>query len=234
MFRRRLHRKNHDDASALHGSVRRDALDELCVGSSKRDERDPDGVRDRQEQQQEPSGLRGERGRLMQPRNANASASVLANVRAIERHDRAVVVVRRARVRHRTSSTSRFELRNGFAKMAQTSSISRSSMRARTRRSGPIRTPSRSFAQRCHTMSSSSQQVACGRAQTQMPCSHVVLTPSRSVARRSQTLIGNRAANATWEPRRPPLSTRELHERGLNATFANYMKTWPGFVRNDG
>ena len=44
----------------------------------------------------------------------------------------------------------------------------------------------------------------------------------------------NRAANATWEPRRPPLSTRELHERGLNATFANYMKTWPGFVRNDG
>jgi len=33
-----------------------------------------------------------------------------------------------------------------------------------------------------------------------------------------------------WNPRRPPLTIAELRERGLNETFANYMRTWKGFV----
>jgi 2,4-dienoyl-CoA reductase-like NADH-dependent reductase (Old Yellow Enzyme family) len=37
-------------------------------------------------------------------------------------------------------------------------------------------------------------------------------------------------AGPTWEPRRPPLTIAELRERGLNATFAGYMRQWKGFV----
>jgi len=40
-----------------------------------------------------------------------------------------------------------------------------------------------------------------------------------------------RAEDPAWEPRRPPLGTDELRERGLSEKFANYMKNWPGFVR---
>jgi 2,4-dienoyl-CoA reductase-like NADH-dependent reductase (Old Yellow Enzyme family) len=39
-----------------------------------------------------------------------------------------------------------------------------------------------------------------------------------------------RAANASWEPRRPPFTTAELRELGLNARFADYMRGWKGFV----
>ena len=38
------------------------------------------------------------------------------------------------------------------------------------------------------------------------------------------------AAQAGWEPRRPPLTVAELGERGLSAPFANYMRSWKGFV----
>jgi 2,4-dienoyl-CoA reductase-like NADH-dependent reductase (Old Yellow Enzyme family) len=37
-------------------------------------------------------------------------------------------------------------------------------------------------------------------------------------------------AEKDWEPRRPPITVAELEERGLNPTFANYMKNWKGFV----
>jgi 2,4-dienoyl-CoA reductase-like NADH-dependent reductase (Old Yellow Enzyme family) len=37
-------------------------------------------------------------------------------------------------------------------------------------------------------------------------------------------------ADPTWEPKRPPLTTAELRERGLNAAFAGYMRNWKGFV----
>ncbi len=40
----------------------------------------------------------------------------------------------------------------------------------------------------------------------------------------------DRVADPTWEPRRPPLTIAELRERGLNATFAEYMRRWKGFV----
>ncbi|MGO8995669.1 MAG: NADH:flavin oxidoreductase [Polyangiaceae bacterium] len=40
----------------------------------------------------------------------------------------------------------------------------------------------------------------------------------------------HRIDDATWEPRRPPLTIGELRERGLNATFAEYMRGWKGFV----
>ena len=33
-----------------------------------------------------------------------------------------------------------------------------------------------------------------------------------------------------WEPRRPPLSTQELLDRGLSRTFAQYMSRWKNFV----
>jgi 2,4-dienoyl-CoA reductase-like NADH-dependent reductase (Old Yellow Enzyme family) len=39
-----------------------------------------------------------------------------------------------------------------------------------------------------------------------------------------------RAADPSWEPRRPPLTPAELRERGLNDTFAGYMRRWKGFV----
>ena len=39
-----------------------------------------------------------------------------------------------------------------------------------------------------------------------------------------------RAADPTWEPKRPPVTIAELRERGLSATFAEYMKAWKGFV----
>ncbi|MGH7271053.1 MAG: NADH:flavin oxidoreductase [Polyangiaceae bacterium] len=39
-----------------------------------------------------------------------------------------------------------------------------------------------------------------------------------------------RVMDAAWEPRRPPLTLAELQARGLNPTFANYMKNWKGFV----
>jgi 2,4-dienoyl-CoA reductase-like NADH-dependent reductase (Old Yellow Enzyme family) len=40
----------------------------------------------------------------------------------------------------------------------------------------------------------------------------------------------SRIADAAWQPRRPPLTLAELHERGLNPTFASYMRGWKGFV----
>ena len=39
-----------------------------------------------------------------------------------------------------------------------------------------------------------------------------------------------RARDASWQPRRPPLTRAELVERGLSAPFAEYMKNWRGFV----
>ncbi len=39
-----------------------------------------------------------------------------------------------------------------------------------------------------------------------------------------------RVADPAWEPRRPPLTIAELLERGLNPTFAGYMRNWKGFV----
>jgi 2,4-dienoyl-CoA reductase-like NADH-dependent reductase (Old Yellow Enzyme family) len=39
-----------------------------------------------------------------------------------------------------------------------------------------------------------------------------------------------RVADPAWEPRRPPLTIAELRERGLNETFAGYMRRWKGFV----
>ena len=40
-------------------------------------------------------------------------------------------------------------------------------------------------------------------------------------------------ADELWLPRRPPLTIDELRERGLNATFAGYMRRWKGFVADD-
>ena len=39
-----------------------------------------------------------------------------------------------------------------------------------------------------------------------------------------------RIADATWEPRRPPLTRAELRERGLSEGFAGYMRRWKDFV----
>jgi 2,4-dienoyl-CoA reductase-like NADH-dependent reductase (Old Yellow Enzyme family) len=39
-----------------------------------------------------------------------------------------------------------------------------------------------------------------------------------------------RFADLAWEPRRPPLTTAELGERGLSPKFASYMRNWKGFV----
>ncbi len=39
-----------------------------------------------------------------------------------------------------------------------------------------------------------------------------------------------RAADPAWQPKRPPVTLADLRERGLNATFAEYMKNWKGFV----
>ncbi len=40
----------------------------------------------------------------------------------------------------------------------------------------------------------------------------------------------SRAADASWQPRRPPLAVTELRERGLSERFAGYMRNWEGFV----
>jgi 2,4-dienoyl-CoA reductase-like NADH-dependent reductase (Old Yellow Enzyme family) len=40
----------------------------------------------------------------------------------------------------------------------------------------------------------------------------------------------SRMADPAWEPRRPPLTHSELGDRGLNPTFASYMRAWKGFV----
>ena len=37
-------------------------------------------------------------------------------------------------------------------------------------------------------------------------------------------------ADASWTPRRPPVTIAELRDRALNATFAEYMRRWKGFV----
>jgi 2,4-dienoyl-CoA reductase-like NADH-dependent reductase (Old Yellow Enzyme family) len=39
-------------------------------------------------------------------------------------------------------------------------------------------------------------------------------------------------AEHDWQPDRPPFTVAELQERGLNETFANYMRRWPGFVKD--
>jgi 2,4-dienoyl-CoA reductase-like NADH-dependent reductase (Old Yellow Enzyme family) len=39
-----------------------------------------------------------------------------------------------------------------------------------------------------------------------------------------------RVVDASWQPRRPPLTTAELEERGLSPRFAEYMRNWKGFV----
>ncbi len=39
-----------------------------------------------------------------------------------------------------------------------------------------------------------------------------------------------RAADPSWEPKRPPLTPDELRERGLNDRFVEYMRIWKGFV----
>jgi 2,4-dienoyl-CoA reductase-like NADH-dependent reductase (Old Yellow Enzyme family) len=39
-----------------------------------------------------------------------------------------------------------------------------------------------------------------------------------------------KAADPTWEPRRPPLTAAELRERGLNEAFIGYMHNWKDFV----
>ncbi len=41
-----------------------------------------------------------------------------------------------------------------------------------------------------------------------------------------------RVADPSWQPDRPPFTVAELQARGLNETFANYMRRWPGFVRD--
>jgi 2,4-dienoyl-CoA reductase-like NADH-dependent reductase (Old Yellow Enzyme family) len=40
----------------------------------------------------------------------------------------------------------------------------------------------------------------------------------------------SRVSDPTWEPRRPPLSRAELHDRGLSEAFAIYLRNWRGFV----
>ena len=40
----------------------------------------------------------------------------------------------------------------------------------------------------------------------------------------------SKVADRAWLPRRPPLSTSELRERGLGERFAGYMRNWAGFV----
>jgi 2,4-dienoyl-CoA reductase-like NADH-dependent reductase (Old Yellow Enzyme family) len=39
-----------------------------------------------------------------------------------------------------------------------------------------------------------------------------------------------RIADPAWQPRRPPLTPAELHERALSNTFVGYMRRWKGFV----
>jgi 2,4-dienoyl-CoA reductase-like NADH-dependent reductase (Old Yellow Enzyme family) len=38
------------------------------------------------------------------------------------------------------------------------------------------------------------------------------------------------AEDPVWQPRRPPLTTEELRERGLSDGFIQYMRRWKGFV----
>ncbi|MEO7361852.1 MAG: NADH:flavin oxidoreductase [Gemmatimonadaceae bacterium] len=42
-----------------------------------------------------------------------------------------------------------------------------------------------------------------------------------------------RAEHEGWVPQRPPVTIEELLQRGLNPTFANYMRNWKGFVADD-
>ena len=39
-----------------------------------------------------------------------------------------------------------------------------------------------------------------------------------------------RVAESAWAPTRPPVTIDELRARGLGASFAEYMRTWRGFV----
>ena len=40
----------------------------------------------------------------------------------------------------------------------------------------------------------------------------------------------HRAADPDWVPRRPPVTIEELRASGLNQTFAEYMRSFAGFV----
>lgn len=42
-----------------------------------------------------------------------------------------------------------------------------------------------------------------------------------------------RAVEPGFEPRRPPLTIAELRDRGLSPVFAEYMRAWKGFVKDD-
>jgi 2,4-dienoyl-CoA reductase-like NADH-dependent reductase (Old Yellow Enzyme family) len=39
-----------------------------------------------------------------------------------------------------------------------------------------------------------------------------------------------RARDRGWEPRRPPVRIEELHDAGVGPAFAEYMRSWKGFV----
>jgi 2,4-dienoyl-CoA reductase-like NADH-dependent reductase (Old Yellow Enzyme family) len=39
-----------------------------------------------------------------------------------------------------------------------------------------------------------------------------------------------RIEDPAWEPKRPPLTRRELLDRGLSSAFVGYMSSWKGFV----
>ncbi|MEO7331281.1 MAG: NADH:flavin oxidoreductase [Minicystis sp.] len=39
-----------------------------------------------------------------------------------------------------------------------------------------------------------------------------------------------RAADPSWEPKRPPITVAELVERGVSEKFAGYLRIWKGFV----
>ena len=43
-----------------------------------------------------------------------------------------------------------------------------------------------------------------------------------------------RVADPTWTPKLPPVTPRELAERGASPVFAKYLERWKGFVATDG
>jgi 2,4-dienoyl-CoA reductase-like NADH-dependent reductase (Old Yellow Enzyme family) len=76
--------------------------------------------------------------------------------------------------------------------------------------------------------------IAAGAVYTRAEAEHLLTLGADMVALGRSAIINPdwpiRAKDDAWEPRRPPVSFTDLRERHLGVPFADYMRTWKGFV----
>ncbi len=76
--------------------------------------------------------------------------------------------------------------------------------------------------------------IAAGSVWTRQEAERVLELGADAVALARAAIVNpewaNRAADPLWEPRRPPLTPEELHERGVSPPFVEYVRRWKNFV----